>query len=455
VVRTWLLASSPLGLAAFTDNPLVATDFWTARLTAVKVLGKYLWLLIWPARLSADYSYNQIPLFSWSFNRWQDWQAILALAVYAAAGALALICYRRSRPVFFFISFFFAAMAPTANLFLLIGTIMAERVLYLPSVGFAGCLAWAGWVVYRRLRPRFPAARVVAPAALTVVVLAFGARTFARNSDWFDERSLWTSAAQSSPASYRTHQHLANSLASPPAPDLDAAIREAEQSLTILQPLPYEEKVPAAYATAAFCYRVKGNSLGQNGGAAWYRKALDTLLEGQKVDVAEDREMASQNRRAGKTVGPAHCIPLYIELSRTYRALGQYENALGPLTPDLWVDPPAEYFEERAQTYRAMGDSQQAVISLLEGITMGSPDQVRLAAEVVDMYRQTAPESCALAGSGTSAALNFNCPLVRNQLCSAGRNAAILYRQMNRERDARAIAASAIQSLGCPLELFR
>ena len=84
-VRGGVLANLPVAAVAFTDNPLVGADFWTARLTAVKVLGKYLWLLFWPARLSCDYSYNQIPLVSWSLNRWEDWQAIVALVVYASA----------------------------------------------------------------------------------------------------------------------------------------------------------------------------------------------------------------------------------------------------------------------------------------------------------------------------------------------------------------------------------
>jgi len=47
----------------------------------------------------------------------------------------------------FFVAFFFATLAPTSNLVILIGAIMAERFLYLPSIGFAGCLAWAGWAV--------------------------------------------------------------------------------------------------------------------------------------------------------------------------------------------------------------------------------------------------------------------------------------------------------------------
>jgi hypothetical protein len=451
LVRSQVLARLPLALVAFTDNPLVGADFWTARLTAVRVLGKYLGLLFWPARLSCDYSYNQIPLFSWSLG-WQDCQAILALAVYGAAAALAAVCYRRAKPVFFLLAFFFAAMAPTANLLMPIGTIMAERLLYLPSMAFAGCLAWAGWWAYVRLAPRWPAARLAAPVALAAISLTFCGLTYARNSDWLDERSLWTSAVRACPASYRTHQHAASALAST---DLDGAVGEATRSLAILEPLADGQKAAAAYATAGSCYRAKGDSLGPEAGAAWYRKARDVLLAGRKVDEACDRELVRRNGLAGKTVAPALLTPLYLELGRTYRRLGQFPEALEALAVLRLVDPRAEVFEELSQTYRAMGDDPQAAISLLEGITMGAGDQARLAAEVLDLYRQTAPESCALAGRGSSAAIDFNCPLVHDQLCLAGRNVAAWYRQMHRESDSLATAAGAVRSLGCPAEMFR
>ena len=182
-VRSTVLAGIPAGHPAFTDNPLWGADFFTARLTAIKVVGKYLWLLVWPSRLSCDYSYNQIPLFTWRFDNWEDWKAILALAVCAGAVAAAAACYRRSKPLFFFITFFFLALAPTANLAILVGTIMAERFLYLPSIGFAGCLAWlvglpaSGWAragrrrVWR-LRPHWErcawySARALSPAMPT------------------------------------------------------------------------------------------------------------------------------------------------------------------------------------------------------------------------------------------------------------------------------------------------
>lgn len=60
--RSVVLAAAGPASFPFTDNPLVAADFWTQRLTALKVMGMYLGLLAWPVKLSCDYSFAQIAL---------------------------------------------------------------------------------------------------------------------------------------------------------------------------------------------------------------------------------------------------------------------------------------------------------------------------------------------------------------------------------------------------------
>jgi hypothetical protein len=82
---------------------------------------------------------------------------------------------------------------------------------------------------------------------------------------------------------------------------------------------------------------------------------------------------------------------------------------------------------------------------------MAVPDQRLLAAEVVEQYRKTAPGTCALSGDQ----INFTCPLVQGQLCVAHRNAAAMYRELNRASDAEALVDAAKNSLGCPASLFR
>jgi tetratricopeptide (TPR) repeat protein len=219
-------------LIHFMENPLVGAGFLTARLTAVKAIGKLLWLFVWPARLSADYSYNAIPLFGWRLFDWEDAKALAALAVCAGAALLAIRFRHQRKRLFFFLGFFFIALLPTANLVILIGSIMAERFAYLPSVGLAGCAAIAVHELARRLPTRPPAAARAAWIALAFVTLGLAARTYTRNLDWRDELSFWTSTVNAVPGSARPHNNLGDTLSRMPGRVPDA-IAEFETALRI------------------------------------------------------------------------------------------------------------------------------------------------------------------------------------------------------------------------------
>ena len=216
-------------LARFGDNPLMSAGFWTARLTALKVIGKYLWLFVWPAHLSADYSYNAVPLFGWQPADWEDAQALIAVAVCLGAAVLAVRWHRARKPLFFFLAFFFVALAPTSNLVVLIGSIMAERFVYLPSIGLAGCVVAAVCALgLNASRQRLRTAWI----ALGILCLTFAARTYARNSDWLDDLSLWTSGVDVCPASAKAHYNLGHALSKLPS-RLPDAIVEYQVALRI------------------------------------------------------------------------------------------------------------------------------------------------------------------------------------------------------------------------------
>jgi len=179
-------------LVNFAENPLIAAGFWTARLTAIKVIGRFLWLFVWPASLSADYSYNAIPVAV-------DAGALAALIASIALVFAALRLRDRSKPLWFGVIFFWIALAPTANLVMIIGSIMAERFMYLPAIGLAASAVALLAMLDRRA--------AIAAAALASVVL--GARTYVRNFDWYDGVSLWSSAIQVNPQAARAHNNLA------------------------------------------------------------------------------------------------------------------------------------------------------------------------------------------------------------------------------------------------------
>jgi tetratricopeptide (TPR) repeat protein len=205
------------------ENPLLGADFWIARFTAVKVIGRLLWLFIWPVRLSADYSYNGMPLFTWSPV---DLTALLALAACVAALVLAVRWRHTRKPLFFFIFVFFLALLPTSSLIFLIGSIMAERFVYLPSIGLAGCaVAWLG--TFQR-----PAARRIAWIAMSLLCLAFAARTYARNLDWRDAPTFWAATVNASPSAARPHNNLGDALSQLPG-RLPDAIAQFQAALRI------------------------------------------------------------------------------------------------------------------------------------------------------------------------------------------------------------------------------
>ena len=210
----------------FHKNPLVGASFWAARMTAFKVIGRFLWLFVWPARLSADYSYNSVPLFGWPPAGWEDLAALLVLALCLAGIALALRLRRENKATCFFIFFFFIALAPTANLFLLIGSAMSERFMYLPAIGLTGCAVGLVSALARRTSGK------VLWAAAAIVCLTLALRTYARNSDWHDETSLWTSVTNVNPDDAVAHLNLGSALLEIPGRVPDA-ISEYQSALRI------------------------------------------------------------------------------------------------------------------------------------------------------------------------------------------------------------------------------
>lgn len=440
LLRANALGKTVIPAIPFTDNPVAGAGFFTGRFTAVKVLGKYLWLMLWPANLSCDYSFNQIPLSSIG-----DWKAWLALAACAGLGALALFSYRRQRSLSFFLALFFITIAPTANLVILIGAIMAERFMYVPALGLAGCLAWLAWAAARRIRVPFA-------AVMALLCVAYGVRTYVRNWDWQDEQTLWTSAAKAAPSSYKVQIHLASALVQPNGKGLEQAVSAIDRALAILAPVPDSLNVPQPYSVAGFFYRSQGDALAAKNSAAqsgnWYHKALETLLHGERVDQTTAREARSESAARGIQTAASGWYPLYLELGETYLRLSNVPQALAAFEYGRTINPIPEFFEDMSRAYLANRDAGRAETTLLEGV-LANPDSSQLVSELAAIYRENDPQSCAVRNKNGSAALNPGCPELHRQLCTAARNLAGLYRRMPQLALAQAIEARARGEFAC------
>ncbi len=191
---------------AFVDNPLIAAPFATRWFTGVAILGRQLAQLVWPASLSAD----------WSFA------AILPLTgprdPYFVAGAVAVVLLllwlaiawrqRAARPAELFgLLLAGSSWLLISNVLRPVGTVMAERLFTLPAVGLLLALTAAldRWWTGRGARPLVALVGVAAVAAL-------GARSFARAGDWRDGLTLYEAAARVAPDSARVQCTLAHIL---------------------------------------------------------------------------------------------------------------------------------------------------------------------------------------------------------------------------------------------------
>lgn len=223
--RATVLAAALPPRIPFTDNPAAGASI----VTPLSVMGRYIALLAWPARLSADYSWAQIQ------PGHAEWYALLLLP---------LVFVPRRRPALFVAAAAFLAFLPAANLLFPIGTIMAERFLYLPSIAIAVLAVFL-------LR-----GKLVWIAPLLIAVCA--ARTAVRNTDWRDDRTMAESLVRTSPESFKGHRLLAWELFQAHA-GIDDVIAEAERSLAPLVGLPDEENNAGAFQLAAGYYAVKGS----------------------------------------------------------------------------------------------------------------------------------------------------------------------------------------------------
>lgn len=206
--RRWLYVGYAVVVAAyaatlvmvFHDQPfrvmtgtLVDASLGTRLWTMASVVPHYVRLLIAPAALSADY----------------EPQVIRAASGLTAAGAVGLmllgsyvaalvLAWRRHPPLAFALAWVALALAPVANILFVSGVTLAERSLYLPSVGAVlalGIALDAG--VRHRLR--------LTVGALAAALLAGAVRTWTRTPTWHDDRTYVLTLLADHPESYRAH----------------------------------------------------------------------------------------------------------------------------------------------------------------------------------------------------------------------------------------------------------
>jgi tetratricopeptide (TPR) repeat protein len=188
------------------NNSLAAaTDPMQRYGTIFKIFGKYLILLLFPVTLSSDYSFNQVPLASFT-----DTPALVSLLIIVSLLFYALYAIGKKSLFSFAFLLFLILLLPASNLFIMIGSTMGERFLYAPSLGFAvALLGGVSIVTGNGPQLRIQKNNSMLIAILGCIILLYTIRTAIRLPDWKDTYTLVAADVQNAPNSARLHLHLA------------------------------------------------------------------------------------------------------------------------------------------------------------------------------------------------------------------------------------------------------
>ena len=238
------------------DNPASHAAAATTRgLTFLHLPALNLGLVVLPATLSYDWSMSAVPLVS----SWADPRNLLSLGLYSLLGCLtsklvfplyqlhqttfsslwrsnlSKSCARTSRPttsqieaisiIALALSLIILPFLPAANIFFYVGFVVAERLLYLPSLGVCLLLAqgYRALAAHRRCRG---VAALSLRLGLAVMLVSSGLRTLTRNLDWRDEETLFKSGLAVNPP--KSFSNLGNILyAKGDLEDAEACFKEA------------------------------------------------------------------------------------------------------------------------------------------------------------------------------------------------------------------------------------
>lgn len=317
-------------------------------MAALAVWPEYLRLLLLPVSLSSDYSPAVLLL-----PTGVDASVLAGGFILVGLALLAWALRARAPLVAAGIAWFLLTVLPVSNLLFPAGILLAERTLYVPSVGLA--LGVAGvWVAVGEAAPG--RLRTLA-GALALAGLGFFLRTVDRNPSWYSTFTVMSTLAEEHPESAMALRARANGLER--VGDRQGAA-DLWRTVLALQPNHYGFLVDASRFFHAIGERRTAESL------------VARAIQLRPHDPAAYRALAEQHLRSGEG-RDAHRVALeglaraeadaglWALVSESYIAKGDLEASLRARLAALGADPTsAQSWGRLADVLDALGRTGEA-----------------------------------------------------------------------------------------------
>lgn len=202
LAATWLVLAVTLSIETRPHSVGFTLGFtpWSYLVTQAGVIAHYLRLVFWPSPLVLDYGWPNTPLTSVLP------QAVLLTALF---GTTVFAIVRRSAAAFPG-AIFFLVLAPSSSVLPVATEVAAEHRMYLPlALVIAVVVIGVTLLAQGRLpRARWRSAGAAALALTTIIVIALGVTTRARNAEYGSEETIWRANVAARPENPRGHLSL-------------------------------------------------------------------------------------------------------------------------------------------------------------------------------------------------------------------------------------------------------
>jgi Tfp pilus assembly protein PilF len=189
------------------ENPFYGVPFMQKFGTIALILWYYIQMLFFPHPLASDYSREQIPLVGFDHPL-----AILGLLVYLAMAYWAVTKFWKRDVFAFSILLYFIPLSLTTNILFNIGAPMADRFLYIPSLGFCLAVAYGLGLLLKTQKEQNFFKNPITIGFTAVAILLFSIKTISRNPDWYNNKTLFSKDVQASNNSAKMNYYYANTI---------------------------------------------------------------------------------------------------------------------------------------------------------------------------------------------------------------------------------------------------
>ncbi|KAL5009556.1 hypothetical protein ScPMuIL_011861 [Solemya velum] len=172
------------------DNPASGSPTPDKQLTYNYLLAINAWLLLFPSELCCDWTMGTVPVIK-SILDYRNVFTVLFYVIMFKLATFALKCQNvTNRALIMCLALIVLPFVPASNLFFPVGFVVAERILYAPSMGFCMMVA-LGFDILLHHKEKL---KSILWLLMGFLVLIHATKTINRNADWKSEYNIFRAA---------------------------------------------------------------------------------------------------------------------------------------------------------------------------------------------------------------------------------------------------------------------